>query len=86
METRLDEWLKDPFQQQVAKPEHYTQGDIECIEAIRAALGKEGFIAFCRGNSFKYVWRMMDKHDDGLIDAQKAKRYLEWIIEELDAE
>ena len=70
----------------VHNPPHYTAGTIECIEAIRAALGKDRFIAFCRGNSFKYLWRMMDKHDDCRIDAQKAKRYLEWIIEELDAE
>jgi hypothetical protein len=28
---------------------------------------------------------MMDKHDDGYADANKAKKYLDWIIEELDA-
>lgn len=84
METKLDEWLKDPFDNsQIHEPSHYTQGDVECIEAIRSALGKEGFIAFCRGNAMKYTWRMMDKHDNGLADAQKAMKYLDWIVDEL---
>lgn len=39
---------------EVNHPSHYTNGDIECIDAIRAALGKEGFIAYCRGNAIKY--------------------------------
>jgi len=75
-----------PLPDMVDNPAHYTQGDIECIEAIRAALGKAGFIAFCRGNAIKYLWRLLDKHEDGLVDAQKASKYLQWIKEELDAE
>ena len=27
------------------------------MNAIRTALGPEGFKAFCRGNSIKYLWR-----------------------------
>ena len=42
-------------------PAHYTQGEIECIDAIRAALGPEGFRAYCRGNVIKYVWRAEHK-------------------------
>jgi len=68
----------------VENPSHYTQDDgIECIEAIRAALGKDGFIAFCRGNSIKYLWRLLDKHE-GSTDAKKAKKYIEWLIEEIE--
>ena len=41
----------------VNHPPHYTAGGIECIDAIHAALGDEGFLAYCRGNALKYVWR-----------------------------
>lgn len=42
----------------VNHPTHYTQGGIECIDAIEAALGREGFIAFLRGQVIKYQWRL----------------------------
>jgi hypothetical protein len=40
----------------VNHPSHY-QGGIECIDAIEAALGPEGFAAYCRGNVLKYAFR-----------------------------
>ena len=61
-------------------PNHYKQGDIECIDAIRAALGKEGFEAYCIGNVIKYSWRY--KHKNGLEDLKKARVYLNWTIEQ----
>lgn len=54
---------------------HYCQGDIECIDAIKAVLGPEGFHNFCIGCAMKYVWR--HKHKDGKADLDKAMRYLE---------
>lgn len=39
----------------VAHPPHYTQGSVECIEAIEAALGKEQFRGYLRGNILKYL-------------------------------
>lgn len=45
----------------VNHPSHYTQGGIECIDAIEAALGPEGFIAFLRGQVIKYQWRLGHK-------------------------
>ena len=45
----------------VNNPPHYNQGDIECIDAIQAALGTEGFMAYCRGNIIKYNWRAETK-------------------------
>lgn len=40
------------------RPAHYrAHGGIECIDAIRAALGEDGFRAFCIGNALKYLWR-----------------------------
>ena len=35
----------------VNKPSHYNQAGIECIEAIRAALGPQGFRDYCAGNT-----------------------------------
>ena len=55
-------------------PDHYKQGDIECIDAIRAALGDYGFTAFCRGNVMKYVWRAGLKGDP-TEDLEKAAWY-----------
>lgn len=46
-----------PAHDPVNRPAHYTQGNIECIDAIEAALGLEGAIAFCKGNVIKYAWR-----------------------------
>ena len=41
----------------VNRPSHYNKGGIECIDALREALGLEGFKAYCRGNAIKYTWR-----------------------------
>ena len=63
----------------VNQPPHYTHGDIECIDAIRAALGPEGFAFFCRGNVIKYNWRC--DHKGGLQDVEKAGWYLDKLID-----
>lgn len=62
----------------VKHPSHYNQSGVECIEAIRASLGDE-FPAYCKGNVMKYLWRY--KYKNGLEDLQKARQYLEWLIE-----
>jgi hypothetical protein len=48
--------MNDPI-----NPDHYKQGDIECIDAIRAALGPDGFKAYCKGQVIKYLWRAEHK-------------------------
>lgn len=55
-------------------PDHYTQGDIECIQAIEAALGKDGALAYCRGAAIKYLWRCLYKKSPQK-DLQKAEWY-----------
>lgn len=65
----------------VNHPSHYTQGEIECIDALKAALGTEGFKAYCRGACLKYLWRT--EHKNGLEDLQKCQWYLSKLIEEL---
>jgi hypothetical protein len=58
----------------VNHPAHYTSGDIECIEAIEAALGTTGFVDYCKGNAIKYLWRAGLKWD-AKEDLQKAAWY-----------
>jgi hypothetical protein len=67
----------------VNHPPHYTQGGVECIEAIRASLGLEGFVAYCRGNVQKYLWRAEHKGKT-VEDMKKAAWYLNRAIEELE--
>lgn len=63
-------------------PSHYTQGGIECIDAITAAtVGKTGIEAVCVANVVKYLWRYEEKN--GLEDVKKARWYLERLINEL---
>jgi hypothetical protein len=64
----------------VNHPSHYTQGGIECIDAIAAATkGLSGIEAVCTGNIIKYVWRW--KRKNGIEDLQKARKYLDMLIE-----
>lgn len=62
----------------VKAPPHYKQGGIECIDAIREALGADGFRAYCLGNVQKYVWR--NKHKGGHQDLMKALFYLRMAV------
>lgn len=61
----------------VKRPSHYNQNGIECIDAIHAALGDEGFINYCHGNCLKYTWRWQRK--GGLTDLDKSTQYAEFI-------
>ena len=66
----------------VNHPPHYqSDSGIECIDAIRAALGSAGFIAYCRGNAMKYVWRCNEK--GGKESILKAQWYLNKAAEEM---
>lgn len=62
----------------VNKPSHYNQAGIECIEAIEASLGPEGFQSYLTGNCLKYLWRW--KYKNGLQDLKKCRVYLDWLI------
>ena len=41
----------------VNHPSHYTQGKVECIDAMEQALGTEVVKGYCLGACFKYLWR-----------------------------
>lgn len=58
----------------VNHPSHYTQGRIECIDAMTAVFGKEAVADFCICNAFKYIWRT--NHKNGEEDIDKALWYL----------
>lgn len=63
----------------VNHPSHYTDGKIECIDAIEACMSKEAFMGYCKGNIIKYVWRY--EHKGGVESLKKAKWYLDKLIE-----
>lgn len=62
-------------EERVNHPNHYTQGDIECIDAMQAAFGEQVVMHFCVCNAFKYIWRHNNKN--GMEDIAKAKWYLD---------
>jgi hypothetical protein len=65
-------------------PPHYTQGAIECIDAIRAMLSDEEWSGYVRGNVVKYMWRY--RHKGGRSDLEKARWYLaRWLADETKA-
>ena len=85
----LSEWQDDkpasdpveqPASDPVNNPAHYTQGDIQCDDAIRAMLGPEGYSAYVRGTMLAYMWRLPHK-GQAVLDAGKVRRYSDWLVE-----
>lgn len=66
----------------VNHPPHYTKTEIECIDAIKAALGADGFHAYCKGQVIKYLWRAEHKNNR-IEDLRKAQWYMDRIVMEL---
>ena len=62
----------------VNAPAHYTSGEIQCIDAIKASMSKLEYEGFLKGNLIKYTWRYRKK--GGLQDLQKANWYLDRLI------
>ena len=67
---------------EILKPKHYTQGNVECLDAIDSMLEESSRIDFYRTQIVKYMWRLRDKGVP-LKDAQKARFYLDRLIEKL---
>ena len=63
-----------PRKEQVNHPNHYNQGQYECIAVMESIYGIEATMNFCLLCAFKYTWRTNDK--DGLQDIDKAIWYL----------
>lgn len=69
----------------VQHPSHYTQGKVECIEALESATaGLSGIEAVCTANAIKYLWRY--KHKNGVQDVKKAQWYINHLIKHLEGE
>jgi hypothetical protein len=74
----------------VNSPAHYTDGGIECIEAIEAQMecieaieaqmSQEEFQGYLRGNCAKYLWRYKNKSNP-VEDLKKCRWYLERLID-----
>lgn len=64
----------------VNHPSHYNQGDMECIDGIVGAFGKDEAVVFCKINAFKYLWRLGYK-DDEAQEIGKIKWYLDKYLE-----
>ena len=74
---------KEPNVDMVNHPAHYTQGGIECIDALKAAtVSKTGIEAVCTANVIKYLWRYEEKN--GIEDVKKARWYIDRLIRELE--
>jgi len=72
----------DTLDDTVNHPAHYTQGAVECIEAIKASMTASEFRGYLKGNAMKYIWRY--QHKGGVEDLKKARWYLDRLIGEVD--
>lgn len=64
-------------------PNHYKTGKLECIDAMRAMLGDDGFANYLRGTIFKYNWRL-GKKDEASMEAKKIAVYTRWLNDVLE--
>jgi hypothetical protein len=69
----------------VSGPSYYTDGKVECIDAIESATSHlTGIEAFCTANAIKYLWRWKKKN--GGEDLAKARWYIDRLLERLRKE
>lgn len=60
----------------VNHPSHYTQGKVECIDAMEQVFGTEVVKHYCLGACFKYLWRRKLKENEEQ-DIQKSLWYFD---------
>lgn len=63
----------------VQHPAHYTQGNIECIDAMEAQASPDEFSGYLRLTAVKYLWRFKHK-GRALEDLDKARWFLDRLI------
>lgn len=62
-------------------PDHYKQGEVECIDCIESATSSlTGFEGFCTGNAIKYLYRWKQK--GGRQDLEKSRWYINRMLGE----
>lgn len=67
----------------VNQPSHYTAGDIECIDALKASMPREQFLGYLKAAAMKYLWRYEMKGKP-VQDLQKSIWYTNRLIKELE--
>ena len=68
----------------INSPSHYTDGNIECIDAIEEVTKDlQGMEAVCTANVMRYIWRWKKKN--GVEDLKKARWYLNRLIDDLES-
>ena len=78
----ISEVIKTPAEDEVNHPNHYTQGAVECIDALEASMTPEEFRGYLKGCQMKYMWRYRMK--GGLKDLKKARWYLDKLISKVE--
>lgn len=68
----------------VMKPDHYNNGAIEAIEAIKASMPENEFRGYLKGNALKYLWRY-DYKGKPVEDLRKCKWYVDRLIQEVNS-
>lgn len=68
--------------EQINHPKHYTQGNIECLDAIKESMTLDGFKGYLKGNIMKYLWRY--EHKNGKEDLDKAEFYLKRLQDSME--
>lgn len=66
----------------VNNPQHYNNGSIECIDAIKESMTNSQFRGYLKGNCMKYLWRY-DYKGKAKEDLEKAGWYLNKLIREV---
>ncbi len=66
------------YDDSVNHPSHYTQGTVECIDAIESSMTPEEFRGYLKGCQIKYLWRY--QHKGGMEDLKKCRWYLDRLI------
>lgn len=62
----------------VNHPSHYTDGGVECIEAIESQLTNDEYRGYLKGNIVKYIWR--ERMKGSTESLKKAQWYLDRLI------
>jgi hypothetical protein len=82
-ELRGDDPVSSPSHYQLVLP---TGEDVEAIDIIRAVLGEQGTVAYCRGSALKYLLRAGRKDiSPESQDLRKAAWFLTYCAQLLEA-
>ena len=85
MSETKEEKVEKKAEDMVNHPSHYTNGGVECIDAITSALSsyEDSVDSWLVGQVIKYLWRapLKGKYKE---DIKKAQFYLNRLVEKID--